>query len=164
MLKAIKYRIKNPRALSYALFDEKILMSDEYTSFHPLFTITSDGVLYLSNVSKQELFFENHYQAFALQITGNYSKKTCKYPFMLQCGDSYFGLNQCTYYQSGECDGHIDKDSKLLDIEISNNILQHGCQFEFFLKVLGVSLKNIDVINTGTKIEYQNLVDALNKK
>lgn len=163
MLKAIDYKRKNPRALSYALFDEKILLSDEYTSFHPLFTITDDGVLYLSNVSEQELFFENNYQAFALQITGNYSKKRCKYTYMLQCGDSYFGLNQCPYSLNGVCDGHIDKDSELLNIEISNNTLQRGCQFELFLRVIDVSLKNIEVIDTGKKIEYADLLKAKNK-
>lgn len=163
MLKAINFKINNPRALSYALFDNDIFNSEEFMSFHPLFIITNDGIIYnLANISIPEFAFECHFQALAYQIIGIHSKR-CIYPDMLQCGYSYYGINECKYYKEGLCDGHVDCKSKLLDLEISNGQLINGCGFEFFLRVLGCSVKDIEVINTGKQIIFDDIKEAIHR-
>jgi len=161
MRKAIEYKINNPRALSYALFDKDILLSDQYIGFQPLFTITEDGVRSkLSDVFSKEVNFENNYQAFAYQILGIPSKR-CIYTDRLQCGDSYFGVKECEYFKQGICDGHIDKESPLINLELSGTKLTKGCGFEFFLNVIGCTLKNISIIDTRKKIDYSDIMKAM---
>lgn len=161
MLRAIDFKLNNPRALSYALFDKNLFFSKDFMSFHPLFTITNDGIIYsLDNISVNEFAFECHFQALAYQIIGNHSKR-CIYPDMLQCGYSYFGINECKYYKEGLCDGHIDCKNPLLDLEISNGQLINGCEFEFFLRALGCSIKDIEVINTGKHILLDDIKIAV---
>lgn len=161
MLDAIKYKKTYPWALSYPMNSLPHFISAEFNRFHPLFTITNDGVFYsLDKVSSSELLFENHFQALALQISGRMSKR-CIYPDMLQCGYSYFGLNVCPHQQRGECDGHICSGSELpaMKMDESKNIIE-GCTFEIVLNIMGTSIHEIEITSLSKKYGMGDLADA----
>ena len=164
MLDAIKYIQQHPRALSYAILDPLIFKSDEFRKFHPLFTLIGENPVFnLNSISVEEMTFENDYQALAFQIMGIQSQR-CIYPDMLQCGDSYFGLKQCDCIKKGLCDGQINKDSELLNIELDNDYtLKFGCPFEVFLQAIGCTLKNIDVKDSGKIIGIDDIPRAAKK-
>lgn len=161
MLEAIKFKKTNPLALSFPFL---FLTNEGFNRFHPLFTITGDSIFYnIDHISGSEMIFENHFQALSNQICGEISRR-CIYPDMLQCGYSYFGLNECQYQKSGLCDGHINQNSTLPNLKVDDygNIIE-GCDFEAFLNIIGTSFKNITIGNIDKKISMNDLSNAIKK-
>lgn len=126
--------------------------------------MTYDAVYYnLENISSQELVFENHFQALALQMCGRISKR-CIYPDMLQCGFSYFGLKICPCQLNRKCDGHIDRKSNLepMKWDAEENLVE-GCSFEVMLNILGTSIKEINIDNINTKVNMEEIFMVIQK-
>lgn len=164
MLAAISYKKAHPWMLSYPFQNLTEFHSPDFNRFNPIFTITNNAILYnLDNISSDEMVFENHFQALALQICGNMSER-CIYPNMLQCGFSYFGLNICPHQTTGECSGEIDCQTLLPELKLDEeeNILC-GCSFEIFLQTVGTSIKDIEIKKVNQKVTMETLKEAVNR-
>lgn len=164
MLLAIKYKKIHPWCLSYPMANLKEFFGDEFNRFYPLFTITNNEVFYnVERVDQTELFFENEIQSIVSQLIG-YKSKYNLYPNSIQCADSYYGIKSCKYWKNGSCDGHLCAESKIpkLVIDQNHNILE-GCMLEICLNILGTSIREIEIGNTGHRIPFSEL-GALVKK
>lgn len=161
MKAAIEYKKAHPWSLAYPIRSYDEFTSDEFSRFEPYFTIVDDGVMYnLEHIKHEELLFENHLQALVKQICGKMSPY-CIYTDMLMCGYSYMGNKSCPHYLSGECDGHIDPNSTLLNYELDEcGNLKHGCSFELVLKLIGTSVREIHVGDTSKSLSYEDLAAA----
>jgi hypothetical protein len=162
MKDAIEYKKSHPWALSFPMRNPREFFSKGFNRFQPIFTITYDTVYYnIDNISSSELIFENHFQALALQICGRMSK-WCIYPDMLQCGFSYFGLKNCPYQSSGQCNGHIDRRSSVAPLKLNDkeNIIE-GCTFEVVLIIMGTSIREIDIYNVNKKVSLELISSAI---
>ena len=157
MLAAISYKKAHPWILSYPFQNLAEFWSQDFNRFNPIFTITNNAVFYnLDNISSDEMVFENHFQALALQICGCMSER-CKYPNMLQCGFSYFGLNNiCPHQATGECSGEIDCETLLPEFKLDEeeNILC-GCSFEAVLNTMGTSIQDIEIKNINQRVTME---------
>lgn len=145
MIAAIEYKKAHPWMLSYPMCSPEG-MSEEFNRFEPYYTIAEDVVMYnLENISPSELIFENNFQAIASQISGRVSPY-CLDRRKLMCGDAYMGIKNCPHYQSGECDGHIDKESVLPELHLDEDQnVEQGCLLEVLLNIMGTSIKDISV-------------------
>lgn len=145
MRAAITYKKTHPWMLSYPMCNPEF-MSAEFNRFEPYYTITDDGVLYnTANILPTELIFENNFQALAAQICGRVSPY-CLDRFKLMCGDAYMGIKTCSHYLGGECDGHIDREVELPELQLAENgNVKQGCFLELSLNVMGLSIKDIDI-------------------
>lgn len=164
MLLAIKYKKNHPWCLSYPMANLKEFFGDEFNRFYPLFTITNNEVFYnVERVDQTELFFENEIQSIVSQLIG-YKSKYNLYPNSIQCADSYYGIKSCKYWKNGSCDGHLCAESEIpkLVIDQNHNILE-GCMLEICLNILGTSIREIEIGNTGHRIPFSEL-GALVKK
>lgn len=146
MKEAIEYKKKHPWMLSYPMCNYDNFMSFEFNRFKPYFTIMDDGVSYnVENIKHEELILENHLQALANQICGHNSKY-CLESKKLMCGYSYTGMNTCPNYISGECNGHVDKNTVLPELVLDENSnIKTGCTFELCLNSFGLSIQDISV-------------------
>ncbi len=145
MKAAIEYKKSHPWMLSYPMYTPEFATT-AFNRFEPYYTITDDSVFYnIANISSSELIFENNFQAIAAQVCGKVSPY-CLDRTKLMCGDSYMGTKNCPHYKSGECDGHIDKESILpeLLLDESGNVNQ-GCLLELTLKIMDISIKDINI-------------------
>jgi hypothetical protein len=159
MLRAINFKKDYPWILSFPLIDKDVVL--ELKKFQPYFYITSDSTIYsVDNESLgNEVIFENQYQALAHQIRGNMSPR-CLDRGKLQCGFSYYGLNDCQYQKSGECDGHIDRFHYFPNVKINDDgTIIDGCPFEIFLSLMGISIKDIIITDIKTKIDHRLLAE-----
>ena len=122
-----------------------------------------DGVSYNSaNICSEELIFENHLQALAQQICG-YSSPYCRESFKLMCGFTYMGINTCPHYLSGECNGHLDRETVLPNVildEVSN--IKSGCTLDMCLKHHDIDIKDID-IGFMRLVTYDEIMTAAKK-
>ncbi len=146
MRSAIEYKKVHPWMLSYPMCNEAEFFSTTFNRFEPYFTIMDDGVGYnLAHICSEELLFENHLQALAQQICG-YVSNYCQDSFKLMCGFSYIGTNNCPHYLNGECDGHVDRETKLPELILDeNSTIISGCTLDLFLKIHGIDIKDIDI-------------------
>lgn len=159
MLRAIDFKNDYPWILSFPFIDKGIML--EIKKFQPYFYITSDSTIYsVDNESLgNEVIFENQYQALAHQIRGNMSSR-CLDRGKLQCGFSYYGLNECQYQKSGECDGHIDRFHQLPEVKINDDgTIIEGCTFELFLSLMDISIKDIKITDLKKKIDHRLLAE-----
>lgn len=157
MLKSLDFKKKHPWILSFPLLDLDTFLC--LKEFHPYYYITSDMTSYTvpSEYLGQEVIFELHYQALAHQICGNMSPR-CMDRWKLQCGFSYYGLKNCPYQQDGSCDGHIDCHSNMPPIktDANSNILE-GCLFELLFSLMGIKIRELNVVDIKTKINADKL-------
>ena len=139
--------------------------SQEFNSFYPLITATNDTLLYsLNSITPTELMFELHFQALSMQICGRMSER-CMYPNMLQCGCSYFGINNCQHQLRGECDGYIDKTSILPELEFDENSdIKSGCTMELILLQYGSTIKEIEVGNISKQVDFFDIKKVISPK
>ena len=145
MLSAIKYKKEHPWMLSYPMCSPEFI-SSEYNQFEPYFVITRDGVLYnFDLLLPSELELEIHLQALYYQICGQISKYS-KDVYKVLCGYTYIGANICPYLLNGQCDGHIDRESKIPEIVLDKdkNVLS-GCSFELMMKTIGTSIHELSI-------------------
>jgi len=157
MLRAIYFKKKFPWVLSFPFADKDVVL--EIKKFKPYFYITMDSTIYTmdNEALANEVIFENHYQAFSHQIRGNMSPR-CLDRGKLQCGFSYYGLNNCNYQKNDECDGHIDRFHSLPQVKLApDGTLIEGCPFELFLMLMNISIKDVKVTDMNAKIDYQLL-------
>lgn len=162
MKRAIDYKRQHPWMLSYPMCSEEFI-SEEFNAFEPYFTITEDGVIYnIDRITPSELWFENHFQAFASQICGQISPY-CQDVSRIMCGFSYNGTNTCPHYISGECDGYIDHESVLPGIimDEAKNII-NGCTFEIVLGIMGINIKDIK-IGRMRSLRYSEIKQAIDQ-
>lgn len=156
MKKAIDFKKSFPWALAFPFLDFDVLQ--EMCSFHPYYYVTSDKSNYTvnSNALANEVAFETHYQAFSHQICGHMSKR-CLDRGKLQCGYSYYGL-QCQYMKNGLCDGHVDNNSILPEIVLDENEnVVEGCDFQLFLSLMDISIKDINITDIAKRIDSASL-------
>ena len=163
MRTAIEYKKKHPWMLSYPMCNLAEFSSNEFNHFKPYFTIMEDGVSYnCENIRSEELILENHLQALALQICG-YNSKFCRDSFKLMCGYTYMGLNSCRHYLNGECNGYIDSNTELPPLVLDENSnIKNGCDFECFLKINNIDVKDISIGIMRT-ITYDDIMNAAKK-
>lgn len=163
MKAAIEYKKHHPWMLAYPMCNESEFLSDAFNRFEPYFTIMADGVSYNSSyIRSEELLFEIHLQALAQQICG-YISKYCHDSFKLMCGYSYFGLNTCQHYLNGECDGHIDRETKLPDLVLDEHSnLVCGCTFDMCMKLNNININEIDIGDMKI-VTYSEITDAAKK-
>ena len=56
------------------------------------------------------------------------------------------GIKNCPHYQSGECDGHIDKESVMPELHLDEDQnVEQGCLLEVLLNIMGTSIKDISI-------------------
>lgn len=160
MKSAIDYKKTHPWMLSYPMFKPEFF-SVEFNRFVPYYIITEDEVIYnVENISPFEIMFENNYQAIAGQISGRISPY-CRDRHKMMCGDAYMRTTLCPQYKSGECDGHIDKNSLLPELQLDvNGNVEQGCFLELVLNLMGTSIKNID-IGLIRPLYYDQLLTAI---
>ena len=160
---AIKYKKSHPWMLCYPMCNEADFFSEAFNRFEPYFTIMEDGVSYNSaNIRSEELIFENHLQALAQQICG-YSSPYCRESFKLMCGFTYMGINTCPHYLSGECNGHLDRETVLPNVildEVSN--IKSGCTLDMWLKHHDIDIKDIE-IGFMRLVTYDEIMAAAKK-
>ena len=159
MLNAIRFKIKHPHVLAFPLFDFDLFV--QLKKYHPYFYITSNSSQFAveSDSTFSEILLENHYRSFANQICGCISQR-CIDTTKLQCGFSYYGIKSCKYLESGVCDGHIDQNTILPQIQLdeTENVME-GCLFEVFLKLMGIDLQDLHVKEMTKKIDSQALLE-----
>lgn len=165
MRRAITYKKNNPWMLSFPFRTIEDFSSQEFNSFNPLITATNDTLLYsLNSITPTELMFELHFQALSMQICGRMSER-CMYPNMLQCGCSYFGINNCQHQLRGECDGYIDKTSILPELEFDENSdIKSGCTMELILLQYGSTIKEIEVGNISKQVDFFDIKKVISPK
>lgn len=154
---AIEFKLKYPWVLSYPFYNLDLMI--EMKRFHPYYYIMSNESRYTvdSFEAYNEVTLENHYQAFAHQICG-YPSARCTDYRKIQCGFSYYGIQECKYQLDGTCDGHIDKDSILpiAKLDDEENIVD-GCMFELFLKLMDISIKDLNITNVNSRLTWAQI-------
>lgn len=157
MHNAIIWKRKYPWAISFPFINYETLMG--LKEFHPYYINTIDGTRFTvaSNSFANEVMFEAHYQALAHQICGRMSER-CLDRGKLQCGYSYYGLCGCKYLQNEACDGHVDHNSTLIPFVTNDKSeILEGCDFEFFLNLIGTSIREIYVSDILKQIDADML-------
>ena len=163
MLRAIEFKQRYPWILAYPFTVPEVF--HEMTEFRPYYYITTDssGFIVKSEDHGNEIILENQYQALANQICGIMSDR-CQDRGKIQCGYSYYGIKRCPYNLMGTCDGHLDRDSSLPEIEmdIDGNIVD-GCAFDVFLSLMGVRVKDLLISDICKKIDPTLLKKMMKK-
>ncbi|NSG06867.1 hypothetical protein [Blautia obeum] len=162
MSRAIHYKKKHPWCLTYPMANPKEFTGEEFNRFYPLFTITDNEVFYnVAGVNQNEIFLENEIQSVVNQIIG-YKSKYNLYPNSIQCADSYYGIKSCKHWIDGSCDGHLCAESEVpkLVMDDNSNIID-GCMLEICLNIWGTSIREIEIGNTGNRIEFSKLASKV---
>ena len=162
MSRAIHYKKKHSWCLTYPMANPKEFTGEEFNRFYPLFTITDNEVFYnVAGVNQNEIFLENEIQSVVNQIIG-YKSKYNLYPNSIQCADSYYGIKSCKHWIDGSCDGHLCAESEVpkLVMDDNSNIID-GCMLEICLNIWGTSIREIEIGNTGNRIEFSKLASKV---